>query len=59
MEGRTIAETAAAGFPRVRMRRLRRGESIRRMVRETRLTPGRLVLPLFAIEGRDASVPIP
>ena len=29
------------------------------MVRETRLAPDRLVLPLFAIEGRDASVPIP
>jgi porphobilinogen synthase len=31
---------------------------MRRMVRETRLSPDRLVLPLFAIAGRDASVPI-
>src|SRR5215207_1096019 len=59
MEGPTISPTAAVGFPQVRMRRLRAGEGIRRMVRETRLSPDRLVLPLFAIEGRDASVPIP
>jgi porphobilinogen synthase len=51
--------TAAARFPQVRMRRLRAGEAIRRMVRETRLSPDRMVLPLFAIEGRDARVPIP
>ena len=51
--------TAAARFPQVRMRRLRTGEGIRRMVRETRLSPDRMVLPLFAIEGRDARVPIP
>jgi porphobilinogen synthase len=49
---------AEARFPRVRMRRLRSGPTIRRMVRETRLSPDRLVLPLFAIAGRDANVPI-
>jgi porphobilinogen synthase len=50
---------AAARFPQVRMRRLRAGGAIRRMVRETRLSQDRLILPLFAIEGRDARVPIP
>jgi porphobilinogen synthase len=50
--------TAAARFPQVRMRRLRAGEVMRRMVRETRLSPDLMVLPLFAIEGRDARVPI-
>jgi porphobilinogen synthase len=59
MEGPTVSPTATAVFPQVRMRRLRAAEGIRRMVRETRLSPDRLVLPLFAIEGRDASVPIP
>jgi porphobilinogen synthase len=49
---------AGAAFPRVRMRRLRSSAAIRRMVRETRLSPDRLVLPLFAIAGRDARVPI-
>jgi porphobilinogen synthase len=48
-----------AGFPQVRMRRLRAGERMRRMMRETRLSPDRLVLPMFAIGGRDARVPIP
>ena len=53
-----IPTAAEARFPQVRMRRLRSGATIRRMVRETRLSPDRLVLPLFAIAGRDASVPI-
>ena len=54
-----IPTAAEARFPQVRMRRLRRGPTLRRMVRETRLSPDRLVLPLFVISGRDASVPIP
>jgi len=57
MEG--LPTAATAHFPQVRMRRLRRGSTLRRMVRETRLSPDRLVLPLFVIEGRDARVPIP
>jgi porphobilinogen synthase len=53
-------ETATgARFPQVRMRRLRAGSTMRRMVRETRLSPDQLILPAFAIEGRDARVPIP
>ena len=39
-------------FPTERMRRLRRTESLRRLVRETHLEPSALVLPLFACEGR-------
>ena len=50
---------AGARFPQVRMRRLRAGETIRRMVRETRLSADQLILPAFAIAGRAASVPIP
>jgi len=50
---------AGARFPQVRMRRLRAGETLRRMVRETRLSPDQLILPAFAIAGRDAQVPIP
>ena len=38
-------------FPSVRMRRMRRSESLRRLVRETRLGRDDLVLPLFAVEG--------
>lgn len=38
-------------FPRYRPRRMRRTESLRRLVRETRLTPDQLVLPLFVVPG--------
>lgn len=54
-----IEQSQAARFPQVRMRRLRAGAAMRRMMRETRLSPDRLILPLFAISGRDAEVPIP
>src|SRR5690242_19933070 len=39
-------------FPQYRPRRLRRTESLRRLVRETQLTPSQLVLPLFVRSGR-------
>jgi len=38
-------------FPVHRPRRLRRTETIRRMVRETRLSPDQFVAPLFVCEG--------
>ncbi|HEX9094445.1 MAG TPA: porphobilinogen synthase [Coriobacteriia bacterium] len=38
-------------FPTVRMRRLRRNETIRSMVRETRLDAGDLIYPLFVKTG--------
>jgi porphobilinogen synthase len=41
-----------------RPRRLRRSGVIRGLVRETRLTPDRLVLPLFAVDGSNRSEPI-
>jgi porphobilinogen synthase len=48
------------GLPRPnrRPRRLRRNAAIRGLVRETRLTPDRLVLPLFVTEGQKQLVPI-
>src|SRR4051812_24774320 len=39
-------------FPSYRPRRMRRTESLRRLVRETRLAPSQLVLPLFVRSGR-------
>jgi porphobilinogen synthase len=45
-------------FPTVRMRRLRRTEPLRRLVRETRLSRDDLVLPLFAVEGRGVREPV-
>jgi porphobilinogen synthase len=38
-------------FPAVRPRRLRRNETLRRQVRETRLSPDNLVAPLFVVPG--------
>ncbi|MEZ5166293.1 MAG: hypothetical protein R2695_07295 [Acidimicrobiales bacterium] len=45
-------------FPQRRLRRLRRTEALRRMVRETRLHPDDLIAPLFVREGIDAPQPI-
>ncbi len=45
-------------FPVTRMRRLRRNETLRGMVRETRLAPQDLVLPLFVVEGAGRREPI-
>ena len=40
-------------FPIQRLRRLRQHESLRRMVRETRLSPSDLIYPVFVMEGKD------
>ena len=40
-------------FPIQRLRRLRQHESLRRMVRETRLSPSNLIYPMFVMEGKD------
>jgi porphobilinogen synthase len=40
-------------FPTTRMRRLRRSEALRGMVRETRLTPANLIYPLFVAPGEN------
>ena len=45
-------------FPDTRGRRLRATANLRRMVRETRLSPDNLILPLFAIEGKSVKKPI-
>ena len=49
-------------FPQTRLRRLRRTPVLRDLVRETRLDPGDLVLPLFveeALDGRAAIAAMP
>jgi len=45
-------QTATAGFPRIRPRRLRQSAALRALVRETRLSAEQLVLPLFVRPGR-------
>jgi porphobilinogen synthase len=45
-------------FPITRPRRLRRTETLRRMVRETRLAPEDFIQPLFVCPGREVRKPI-
>jgi len=45
-------------FPIHRPRRLRRTETLRRMVRETRLSRDQLILPLFVVPGRRVDNPV-
>jgi len=40
-------------FPQLRMRRMRRTDPLRALVRETRLDVGNLVYPMFVVEGHD------
>src|SRR6266498_298928 len=45
-------------FPATRMRRLRQSGLLRGMVRETELSPGHLVYPMFVELGTDSRTPI-
>jgi porphobilinogen synthase len=45
-------------FPSYRMRRLRRNETLRRMVRETRLSVDQLIMPLFIVPGKGVNRPV-
>jgi porphobilinogen synthase len=47
------------GFPEIRMRRLRRSATLRRMVRETALRVDDLIYPLFVRAGAGLKKPIP
>jgi porphobilinogen synthase len=45
-------------FPDQRLRRLRRTESLRALVRETTLEPGDLIYPLFICPGKGVRTPV-
>lgn len=45
-------------FPQYRPRRLRRNELLRRIIRETSLSPDNLILPLFVRPGKGIKQPI-
>jgi porphobilinogen synthase len=55
---RSSAPAAAAGFPVVRLRRLRQSPAMRALVRETRLHPSQFILPLFVRPGTGVRQPI-
>jgi len=46
-------------FPDYRPRRLRQNDAFRRMIRETALSVDDLILPIFAISGKNVKNPIP
>lgn len=46
------------GYPLYRLRRLRKSNGLRRMVRETYLSPNDLIMPYFLIAGKNIKQPI-
>lgn len=46
-------------FPEYRPRRMRRNEAFRSMIRETHLSAGQLIYPLFVMPGKNKKEPIP
>ncbi len=48
----------AMEFPAYRPRRLRRTDSLRRLVRETRLSVDQLIQPLFVVPGKGVEKPV-
>ena len=47
------------GFPEYRARRMRKSETLRRMVRQTRLSVDQLIMPLFVVPGSRVDRPVP
>ena len=54
-----MPDKSLPGFPSTRMRRMRRDEFSRDLMRESRLAPEDLIQPFFVMEGRDATEPVP
>ncbi|HEU4706295.1 MAG TPA: porphobilinogen synthase [Solirubrobacterales bacterium] len=46
-------------YPATRMRRLRRTDALRGLVRETELSPGHLIQPAFVVTGEDVREDVP
>ncbi|MFH1268466.1 MAG: porphobilinogen synthase [Planctomycetota bacterium] len=46
-------QSGSSGFPTTRLRRLRYHPAVRNLVRETSVTPGNLILPLFVRPGEN------
>lgn len=55
-----VTERSVRGgqFPRTRLRRLRRDDFTRRLVRENRLTADSLIQPVFVIDGENRTEPV-
>jgi porphobilinogen synthase len=46
-------------YPATRLRRLRRTDTLRGLVRETELSPGHLIQPMFVVAGEDIREEVP
>ena len=55
----TAKSPSRTGFPLTRMRRMRRDDFSRRLMRETRLTADDLIYPVFVLEGARRREPVP
>jgi porphobilinogen synthase len=53
------ADVRRGRFPRTRMRRMRRDAFSRALMRETALTVADLIQPVFVVEGKNKSQPVP
>ncbi len=54
-----MTHRAAGAFPRTRLRRMRRDDFSRRLMRETSLSADDLIYPMFVIEGSSRREPVP
>ncbi len=55
----TPLDTGNGTFPRVRMRRMRRDDFSRRLMRESHLSADDFIYPVFVMEGQRHRVPVP
>lgn len=55
----TSNNISRSGFPMTRMRRMRRDDFSRRLVRETHLTPDDLIYPVFVLDGAGQREEVP
>ncbi len=53
-----MSDRETGEFPRTRMRRMRRDEFSRRLMRESTLSADNLIYPMFVIEGKNRREPI-
>jgi len=55
----SATRSSRAGFPLTRMRRMRRDDFSRRLMREVCLTPDDLIYPVFVLQGEGLREPVP
>ncbi len=54
-----MCATTLGQFPRNRLRRSRRSDALRRLVRESGLSVDDLIYPVFVLDGKDRAEPVP